>query len=199
VLGHRVKLHNKLKEVALAAGATINLGRSAVEVNKHDATVKFDDGSIAHGDLIIGADGVHSVCRNEVSEEQHRPFGSGKSAFRFMIPRDEVLNDLQTHPYAKTDGEMIMAFGSDRRLVMYPTSNNTILNFVCIHPESETESTATGSWNNKATKGMLLDVFKDFHEDFKAILSKSNEESLKIWKLLDMVGNFDHPQKTANV
>jgi 2-polyprenyl-6-methoxyphenol hydroxylase-like FAD-dependent oxidoreductase len=157
-----------------------------VGVNKSSGTVSFEDGTNVSGDVIIGADGVHSVCRRQLSPG-HQPFGSGKSAFRFMIPRQDVLSDPQTRPYAETDGELVMIYHSDRRMVMYPTSDNSILNFVCIHPEVETASTATSNWNNNATKSMLLEAYKDFSGDFKAILSKSNEDSLKIWKLLDMV------------
>lgn len=70
---------------------------------------------------------------------------------------------------------------------MYPTNDNTLLNFVCIHPEAETASVSTGDWNNRATRDMLLEVFKDFHSDLKAILGKVDESSLKVWRLLDMV------------
>lgn len=181
-----MKLHDTLREAALAAGATLHLNKSAVRIDEEQGIVEFDDGTTVHGDVIIGADGVHSICRTRVSP-QSKPFSSGKSAFRFLIPRQMVLDDPQTRPYAGTDGEMVMVYHADRRLVMYPTSDNSILNFVCIHPEVETESSATGNWNNNATKEMLLDVFRDFHEDFRAILQKSDEDSLKIWKLLDMV------------
>jgi 2-polyprenyl-6-methoxyphenol hydroxylase-like FAD-dependent oxidoreductase len=186
VLGHRVKLHDALKEVATSAGAILHLSKSATRIDPHQGIVEFDDGTTANGDVIIGADGVHSISRKLVSEKSE-PFSSGKSAFRFMVPREAVLSDPQTKPYASTDGEMVIVYHADRRLVMYPTSDNSILNFVCIHPEEETASKATGDWNNDATKEMLLDVYRDFHEDFKSILNKSNAESLKIWKLLDMV------------
>jgi 2-polyprenyl-6-methoxyphenol hydroxylase-like FAD-dependent oxidoreductase len=186
VLGHRVKLHDALKEAATSAGATLHLSKSATRIDPHHGIVEFEDGTSAHGDVIIGADGVHSISRNLVSEKSI-PFSSGKSAFRFLVPREAVLSDPQTKPYASTDGEMVIVYHADRRLVMYPTSDNSILNFVCIHPEAETASKATGDWNNDATKEMLLDVYRDFHADFKSILNKSNAESLKIWKLLDMV------------
>ena len=185
LLGHRVKLHDALREAALTAGVTLNLGKSAACIDPEKATVAFSDGTTVQGNVIIGADGVHSICRKQISPES-KPFSSGKSAFRFLVPRQAVLDDPQTRPYAETEGELVMVYGPDRRVVMYPTSDNSILNFVCIHPEEETLSTATGSWDNNATKDMLLTTFRDFHEDFKAILNKSDAQSLKVWKLLDM-------------
>jgi hypothetical protein len=75
-------------------------------------------------------------------------------------------------------------------MVMYQTSDNKLLNFVCIHPESETAADSSGDWNNNATREMLLNVYRDFHEDFRAILAKVDEASLKLWRLLDMVRTF---------
>ncbi|KAJ9653757.1 hypothetical protein H2198_007104 [Neophaeococcomyces mojaviensis] len=186
VLGHRVKVHNALKETALKLGTQLNLANAVSEVNPEDGTVTLSDGSTHQADVVVGADGVHSVTRNTVVPGHPKPFSSGKSAFRFLIPKQAVLDDPQTRPYAEADGELAMVIGEDRRLVMYPTSDNTLLNFVCIHPENETSSASSGDWNNEATKDMLLTVYKNFHEDFLAILKKADEKSLKIWRLMDM-------------
>ena len=83
-----------------------------------------------------------------------------------------------------------MAFHTDRRMVMYATRDNTLLNFVCIHPEKETSGVSSGDWNTGATKELLLKVMGIFHPDFKAILRKVDENSLKIWRLLDMVSVY---------
>lgn len=81
---------------------------------------------------------------------------------------------------------MHIVYGKDRRIVMYPTSNNTLCNFVAIHPESETAQTATGDWNNAAPKELLIEVYKSFPEDWLKVLQCADNESLKVWKLLDM-------------
>jgi hypothetical protein len=36
---------------------------------------------------------------------------------------------------------LIIWYGSDRRIVMYPCNNNELLNFVCIHPDTESHAT----------------------------------------------------------
>ncbi|KAK5085141.1 hypothetical protein LTR05_004420 [Lithohypha guttulata] len=186
LLGHRVKVHNALKEQALKLGSQLNLHIPVVDVDPEDGIVKLSDGSTHQADVVVGADGVHSITRQIVVPGHPKPFSSGKSAFRFLIPRQLILDDPQTRPYVQNDGNLVMVMGSDRRLVMYPTSDNTLLNFVCIHPESETSSTSTGDWNNEANKDTLLTVFRDFHDDFLAILRKADEKSLKVWRLMDM-------------
>lgn len=62
---------------------------------------------------------------------------SGKSAFRFLVPRQVALDDPLTAQYAKRNGQLIIWYGQDRRVIMYPCDANKQLNFVCIHPREE--------------------------------------------------------------
>src|SRR5262249_35489416 len=50
---------------------TIHLGRRFVGYVDHGAraSLQFDDGSIAEGDLVIGADGVHSAVRKQMRSD----------------------------------------------------------------------------------------------------------------------------------
>ena len=186
LLGHRVRLHTALKERALEMGARLNVDCAVIGVDTATATIDLKDGRTVKGDVIVGADGVNSITRSKIPGGDIKPFGSGKSAFRFLVPREDVKNDPQTAKFLQSEGELVMAYGPDRRVVMYPTNDNTLLNFVCIHPQSESEKSSSGDWNNSTSKELLLEVYKDWHEDFRALLNKVDENSLKIWRLLDM-------------
>ncbi|KAK5954676.1 hypothetical protein OHC33_004400 [Knufia fluminis] len=193
VLAHRVRLHDALKQAATSTSGKgkpvrLHLTSPIVDVDPASATIHFKDGSSAQGDLVIGADGVHSVTRTKLPgvSGSRKAFSSGKSAFRFFIHRQILLDDPVTQKYVESEGVMHICYGRDRRIVMYPTSNNTLINFVAIHPETETDQTATGDWNNAAPKGLLLEVFKSFSGDWTKILSYADNDSLKVWKLLDM-------------
>ena len=193
-LGHRVRLHDRLREVAEGReGVSIKLGRAISRVDGETGVVYFqDDGdgqaSEESFDVVLGADGVHSVCRKGVpSAKGMEPFDSGKSAFRFLVPKQALVEDERTKHFVDQEGQLVMAYGPDRRIVMYPTTDNTLVNFVCIHPSSETDHAATGDWNNVASKELILQVYRDWDEGFKAALDKADPESIKVWKLLDMV------------
>lgn len=162
----------------------LHLSNPVIDVDSERATITLKDGTVITGDVVIGADGVHSMSRSKIPGGDVKVFGSGKSAFRFLISRQAALDDPATRRFAERDGELIIWYGSDRRVVMYPTSNNSLLNFVCIHPESESEG--GDDWNTNANKSMLLRVYKDFHPDCIALVGKADPESLKVWKLLDM-------------
>lgn len=188
-MAHRIQLHEKLKQVAVQSDGPgqpvkLNLGSNITEVDPQTAKVTLKDGSTVRGDLILGADGVHSICRKQVPSGDVKPFGSGKSAFRFLIERKAVLDDPATKHFAERPGELIIWYGTDRRVVMYPTSNNQLLNFVCIHPEHESE--AGEDWTTDTNKNALLAVYRDFDPACLALISKADPTSLKSWKLLDM-------------
>lgn len=72
-----------------------------------------------------------------------KPFSSGKAAFRFLVPREKVLANTETAHLAP-EGYMSMWYGDDRRLVMYPCNDNTMMNFVAIHPSELSASRGEG-------------------------------------------------------
>jgi hypothetical protein len=87
---------------------------------------------------------LQSVTRKIVAGPDIKPFGSGKSAFRFLIPVDQVRGNPVTEKLASRDGYMTMWMGDDRRLVMYPCNDNTMMNFVGIHPSELSASKGEG-------------------------------------------------------
>ncbi|CAI6096745.1 unnamed protein product [Clonostachys chloroleuca] len=190
VLSHRVLLHEALREHCISpegAGPPAILKTSAkvTHINPETATVTLEDGSQIFGDLVLGADGASSVSRGVVAGEKLKPFASGKSAFRFMIPCNEILSDPEAATLFK-EGYLCLWMADDRRLVMYPCSNNTIMNFVGIHPSSLSETKREDGWDNGASKEALLKVYKEFGPQVQALLKLANASSLKIWTLLDM-------------
>jgi hypothetical protein len=87
---------------------------------------------------------MQSVTRNAVVGDAIKPFGSGKAAFRFLIPKQKMVEDPELRKLVQDDGFMIMWFGIDRRLVMYPCVNNTVMNLVAMHPSDLSKSDGEG-------------------------------------------------------
>lgn len=84
---------------------------------------------------------VQSKTRNAVDGGKSKLFGSGKAAFRFLIDRKVALEDPITRPLVEKGNVLSMWYGSDRRIVMYPCNDNETLNFVLIHPDTESHAT----------------------------------------------------------
>jgi 2-polyprenyl-6-methoxyphenol hydroxylase-like FAD-dependent oxidoreductase len=54
--------------------------------------VHFTDGSIAEGDFVVGADGVHSAVRAHVVPDGPKPFDTGLIGFGGFVPRAVVAD-----------------------------------------------------------------------------------------------------------
>ncbi|KAF1962602.1 FAD/NAD(P)-binding domain-containing protein [Byssothecium circinans] len=195
LLAHRVDLHSELKRLATTeeGKGTPAVLKSSSKVSRvtTDGTVTLASGEQITADLVVGADGVHSKTRYALpGSEGIKIFGSGKSAFRFLMPRSRALEDPVTRPLVEAEGHLALWFGRDRRVVIYPTRNHELLNFVCIHPTKDSEvspqSHDSADWQKTGHLDKLLEVYKDFDPAVVKLLSMADEDTLKVWELLDM-------------
>lgn len=190
LFAHRVRLHDALRKLATAeegegTPARLVLSTKVEKMDATNATVVTKTGETFKADLIVGADGVHSIARRCIpGGENTEAFDSGKSAFRFIIPAKRVREHPLANKYVQGPGELSVFYSNDRRVVMYPTNENEELNFVCIHPSKETD--ASGDWNNETSVESMLKVFESFDDGVKAILRMADPSTLKVWNLLDM-------------
>lgn len=81
---------------------------------------------------------LKSVSRTYIKDL--KLFGTGKAAFRFLIPREAVLADPATKSIGEIRKGLVGWYGSDRRVIMYACNNDELLNFVCIHPDTESHA-----------------------------------------------------------
>ena len=81
---------------------------------------------------------------------------------------------------------------------MYPCRNNTELNFVCLHPDEESEG-KDDDWNQSASKDLVLKIFDEYPADVKALLAKVQPETIKLWKLLDLAALTKVSQPTLKI
>jgi 2-polyprenyl-6-methoxyphenol hydroxylase-like FAD-dependent oxidoreductase len=92
-----VVVHRGLLQTILLAALdqhVLRLGARCVGVaqDADGATVSLADGSTEHGDLVVGADGLHSQVRTVVVGDG-RPRYSGYTAWRAIVPLDRSLAD----------------------------------------------------------------------------------------------------------
>jgi len=87
---HRIDLHNELLRLALEGhgAATLRLSAGVVKVSSEAGTVELSDGSSHQADLVVAADGLHSIVRTMVTGKQATSVGTSMSAFRFLLPTE---------------------------------------------------------------------------------------------------------------
>ncbi|KAF3762364.1 hypothetical protein M406DRAFT_46178 [Cryphonectria parasitica EP155] len=189
LLCHRVSLHEKLKalvteEEGEGPPAVLHTSCKVAAVDPRKAEVTLVDGRTITGDVVLGADGVYSKTRACIKDV--KLFGSGKAAFRFLVPRKACLDDPLCKPLAEMLDTLIIWFGSDRRVVMYPCNDNELLNFVCIHPDTESHATGSDEWDKKGDLEQILKVYNGFDPACLAFITKVYPPQISVWKLMDM-------------
>lgn len=60
------------------------------------------------------------------------------------------------------------------------------LNFVCIHPDSLSNTGVINGWQQSVGKGTLLNIYQDLNPRIRKVLDKADPETLKIWPLPDL-------------
>lgn len=186
---HRGHLHAHLKHTATSAigigpPVLIHTSSRIVKVDPCRAEIRFEHGNAVSGDIVIGADGVRSVCRQAVAGLQFDSFPYGKSAFRFMVPRDKVVEDPETKELGEVLGSLDMFFSPQNKVIIYPCVNDTLLNIVCIHPSHLSEASAE-TYNKSVSRDKVLEVFHEFDPRILKIFEKCDSNTLKVWPLLD--------------
>ncbi|KAL4914083.1 hypothetical protein BDW62DRAFT_148850 [Aspergillus aurantiobrunneus] len=190
LLVHRAHLHEGLKAAAQAPGpgipAQLHTSNKVVDIDPHSSTITLENGEVVTGDVVLGADGIHSAAKSKLpGGENIKTFSSGKNAFRFLIARKDALEDPETTDLAQELGTWYMFDSSELRVVVYPCASHELLNFVCIHPDTMSKIHDGSEWDQGANKESLLEVYKDFSPQVLKLLSKADPTTLKVWPLLD--------------
>jgi len=136
---HRVELLEMLND-AQAEGA-VRFGHHCIGVRETDGGVRlaFSNGATANADVVIGADGIHSVVRREIGLTTH-PMNERIMAYRGLIRSERI-------PWANELRGLKMWTGAGRSFVCFPVSQQRLINIVAFVPsnvESEESWSAPG-------------------------------------------------------
>lgn len=147
VMVHRAHLHAALREKALSGEGggkpcRLRLSSRVLSVDPEQGEVLLAGGERVYGDIVLGADGVHSQCRKALEGGRgYVPFECGISAFRFTVPMQALRDDPVTSKLLGPDGTLLAALtvGGIKRLICYPIADNTLMNFVFLHAGIESQ------------------------------------------------------------
>ena len=168
---HRADLIDLLAGAARAAGVEIVLN-AEVEALHLDETpmLRLKDGTEMKPDLVIGADGLHSVARQSICGSL-APFFTGQTAWRATLP-----NVSGRAPEARVH------MGPKRHVVSYPLRGGALLNLVAVQ---ERDTWIEESWSQEDSPDTLRAAFADFCPEVQEMLAAV--ERVHLW------GLFRHP------
>ncbi|SDJ23542.1 FAD-dependent monooxygenase [Lutimaribacter saemankumensis] len=168
---HRADMIDLLAKGARAAGVRIRLLQKVTAIEPgRTPRVTLQTGDTREADLIIGADGLHSVLRGTLNGAE-APFFTGQVAWRALVPNTEGRGaQVQVH------------MGPGRHVVSYPLRDGGLLNLVAVR---EQRDWVAESWTQEDDPANLRAAFPDFGPDLRALLERV--ETVRQW------GLFRHP------
>lgn len=156
---HRADLLAVLREGLDAS--RISLGRKIVAVSQSAdrVSVQLEDGAVEEGDVLIGADGIHSIVRMQMFHAD-APESSGCIAWRGLVDVT-AAERLEISP----SGHFWM--GPGYSAVIYYVSAGKKINWICIgnQPGGQQES-----WSATTTTREVLDIYKGWNPEVTGLI-----------------------------
>ncbi|EYB32844.1 hypothetical protein FG05_03729 [Fusarium graminearum] len=190
VLYHRQDLQSALGNAAvseLTQGKPVDIrtGCQVASIDCDEGVVTLDSGEKVHGDVIIGADGIHSVVRTAVVGEKREALPTGTSAYRMLIPVENLKDlSLPEKVLDPADPKTTMIMGHDRRIIMGPGRGSKLYGIVALVPDEKLSEESADSWVAPGSIEKLLEAYSDFpswlHNIFKAA------PDIGLWQLRDI-------------
>jgi salicylate hydroxylase len=178
----------------LEAGS-FHLGSRIERFDQDDdgVTITLADGTTATGDILIGADGIHSTVRGQVFGTE-LPRYTGNVAWRGLVPAERVAHlDV-----AKVAGVWM---GPNRSIVQYYIAAGKTFNWIGI---SRSEQPARESWLAEGRIEDALAEYAGWHDTIRTIIAATprvlrqalyDREPLPDWRIgrVVLLGDAAHP------
>ena len=150
----------------------VHTGHRCVRFSQHNefAVVSFDNGVSVKADVVIAADGIHSVLQRYVVDATV-PVFSGTVAYRGLIPASR----LQGWP------EYLVSWGGGgKHLLVFPVRGGELLNYVGFVPADEH---MRESWSAPGDPATLAAEFADWNPQARRLLA--HVDTTFTWGLYD--------------
>lgn len=171
---HRADLVAVLAEALRArAPNAVRFGKeiAGFEKSGRGVTLSFADSSVAEGDVLIGADGIHSRVRERLFGRESPRF-TGNAAWRVVVPAAK-LKDL-VPPTA------CVWVGPGRHAVTYYLRRGELVNFVGV---VERDDWRNESWTERGDKTDLVADFAGWAKPISAVIAEAGD--CYRWALFD--------------
>ncbi len=196
VMMHRADLHGVLADaVRSIAPDAMHLGaRITGFAQSSDAVeLRFDDGRTAGCDVLVAADGVHSLLREALGHAD-RPAFTGCLAWRGLVPMASVPERLR-EPVGTN------WIGPGAHVITYPVRAGKLLNFVGI---VERGDWLRESWTERGSRDECARDFRGWNDDVQTLIglldtpykwALMGREPLARWGQgrVTMLGDAAHP------
>jgi salicylate hydroxylase len=168
---HRADLLDVIKGAVPADAVRLGKRLDGFSVSATGVSLGFADGEQAEADVLIGADGIHSVIRAALTEPAP-PAHSGMCAFRALVPAAAAPE------FARRPAQVVW-LGPGHHVVTYPVSGGELVNVVAVAPAGDY---LTESWTATATVDEFLAEFAGWDDRLTSLIKAAGTPGR--WALL---------------
>ena len=173
---HRVDLQKILYERAIHLGVTVRLGVRVAKVFPDTSEIITESGEKDAGDLIVGADGLWSRCRESLLGQKDSPLPTGDLAYRIVLTLDQIsdpdLRDWVSKP------SVHFWVGPNSHAVGYSVRAGTMYNLVLLCPDDLPKDVA----RQAGSVGEMRNLFTKWDPILTRFLDEV--DSVDKWKLM---------------
>jgi salicylate hydroxylase len=140
--------------------------------NEDSVELHFEDGTVARGDILIGADGLKSVVRAQMFGAAPAVY-TGDGAWRLVVPIENLPKDI-------LPPVMSVFMGPGGHVVCYYLRSGKLLNFVGL---VETDEISEESWTMRFPWERLKADYVGWHPVIQTIIDCANRDECYRWSL----------------
>ncbi|KAB2578065.1 Salicylate hydroxylase [Lasiodiplodia theobromae] len=185
VMCHRVDAHSALREKALSyPNVRLHLSSGVQSVDPDAGTITLKDGTLHRGDVIVGADGIHSQTVQAIAGPECVPTRAGVNIFRFFVLEEKARQNplaaqfLDEHKFPDSHVSFRGTNGSVS--VIYTARKGSYLNFGLLFPAKIAKrDLTTMDWHATSSPDEVVDIFYDHPKFFKELIYLG--EDFKHW------------------
>lgn len=182
---HRANLHMGLLERAVELGAKLTTNSRVVHVEYENdernqttrAIAICQDGTKHAADLVVGADGINSKCREILLGHEDPPLLTGDLAYRLLLNTEDMLKDAELRGFVQ-DPQVNYWIGPDAHAVNYVLRGGKLFNMVLLVPDDMPAGANTLAGNVEEMRAL----YKDWDPRIPKLLALC--QSVAKWRLM---------------
>ena len=190
---HRAELLGVLLDALGQEGFCLGAKVIAFDQDANSVAVTIADGTTFEGDVLVGADGIHSMVRAGLFGQEHARY-TGNVAWRGLVPAEAIAHlELK-----KVTGVWM---GPNRSIVQYYVSEGRTFNWIGI---SRSQQPARESWLAEGSIEDALAEYTGWHPTIRAVIQSTSRvlrqalydrEPLSSWHIgrVVLLGDAAHP------
>jgi salicylate hydroxylase len=190
---HRHDLHAALLDPLPPERITLGARCVGVESNDEQAVLSFADGSQVEADVVVGADGIHSVIREKLFGADAPRF-TDHICWRGVVPTDAL-------PAGLIPPDMTAWFGPHSTFVTYYMRGGSLVNWAGF---CEAGDWRLESWRIEGDRNEALKTYAEWNPAITTLIGKTDRlykwalydrEPLKEWSRgrVTLLGDSAHP------